>query len=336
MKGNIRFTEQRDFLSWLIRSGEAGFSLCEERFIMKSEWREMRHLVISVLFLALLVAGSASAQSEPSSGAAKPSDAPVDPQKAEIIRQIISATRANDLVKQMIDSTMPQVMSNLRQNPLLPPAFIDEAQIKLSERFKTLDLTQFAVPVYSKNFTTEELRQILAFDQSPLGQKVARLQPAIYSEVAAGAKAKGQQIGMDVAREILAEHPEYVRQIQENQRKMQAQTGSAATPPEEPVHKIGDGVTAPVLIKKQEPQYTKEALDAKLNGSVLLSIVVDSTGTPRNIQVVRSLGMGLDEKAIEAVQQWRFQPGTKDGKAVATAARVEVNFRTLQNPPQEQ
>ena len=65
---------------------------------------------------------------------------------------------------------------------------------------------------------------------------------------------------------------------------------------------------------------------------MLLSIVVDVDGLPKDIKVVRPLGSGLDEKAIEAVEQWRFKPGMKDGKAVATRAQVEVNFRLLDKP----
>jgi periplasmic protein TonB len=61
----------------------------------------------------------------------------------------------------------------------------------------------------------------------------------------------------------------------------------------------------------------------------LLSLVVDANGTPRDIHVVRQLGLGLDEKAIEAVMKWRFRPGMKGGRAVATQATVEVTFRLL-------
>ena len=62
---------------------------------------------------------------------------------------------------------------------------------------------------------------------------------------------------------------------------------------------------------------------------MLLSIEVNASGTASNIKVVRSLGLGLDEKAIEAVKQWKFKPGYKDGKPVTVAAPIEVNFRLL-------
>jgi len=93
--------------------------------------------------------------------------------------------------------------------------------------------------------------------------------------------------------------------------------------------RIGGGVSAPVPIFKPEPEYSEEARKAKFQGTVMLAIVVDTDGKAKDIRVVRSLGMGLDEKAIEAVAKWRFKPGYKDGKPVPVKANVEVNFRLL-------
>jgi len=95
------------------------------------------------------------------------------------------------------------------------------------------------------------------------------------------------------------------------------------------IYRVGGGVSQPMLVKKVEPEYSEEARKAKFQGTVVLSIIVDEAGMPRNIRVARALGLGLDEKAIEAVRQWRFRPGYKDGKAVAVYASVEVNFRLL-------
>jgi len=94
-------------------------------------------------------------------------------------------------------------------------------------------------------------------------------------------------------------------------------------------YKIGGGVSAPVPVFKPEPEYSEEARKAKWQGAVLLELVVDADGVPQNIKVIRSLGLGLDQKAIEAVQKWRFKPGQKDGKAVPVSANIEVNFRLL-------
>jgi protein TonB len=85
--------------------------------------------------------------------------------------------------------------------------------------------------------------------------------------------------------------------------------------------------TSPTLVHKVEPHYTKEALDAKLQGEVRLSFVVGSDGIPSDIKVVRALGMGLDEKAVECLQQWRFRPATNHGEPVDQKATLEVEFR---------
>ena len=95
------------------------------------------------------------------------------------------------------------------------------------------------------------------------------------------------------------------------------------------VYRVGGGVTAPIVLSKKDPEYSEEARKAKYQGTVLLSIEVSPNGLASNIKVVRSLGLGLDEKAIEAVRQWKFKPGYKDGKPVTVAATIEVNFRLL-------
>jgi TonB family protein len=93
--------------------------------------------------------------------------------------------------------------------------------------------------------------------------------------------------------------------------------------------RVGGGVSAPTLLYKVEPEYSEEARKAKYQGTVILYIEVDPAGKARNVRVVRSLGLGLDEKAIEAVNKWKFRPGYKDGKPVTVAATIEVNFRLL-------
>jgi TonB family protein len=88
-----------------------------------------------------------------------------------------------------------------------------------------------------------------------------------------------------------------------------------------------DRITAPRAIYDPQPEYSEEARKVKHQGVVVLALVVDPQGQARNIRVARSLGMGLDEKAIEAVKTWRFAPGMKDGMPVAVQVNVEVYFR---------
>src|SRR5690242_13834764 len=92
------------------------------------------------------------------------------------------------------------------------------------------------------------------------------------------------------------------------------------------VFKVGGGVSAPRIISDPEPEYSEEARKAKYQGVCVLWLVVGPDGRPRDIRVARSLGLGLDEKAIEAVKNWKFEPALKDGKPVAVQINVEVNF----------
>ncbi len=95
------------------------------------------------------------------------------------------------------------------------------------------------------------------------------------------------------------------------------------------VYRVGGGVSGPQVLLKVEPEYSEEARKARWQGVVVLSVVVDEKGQPRDLRVVRSLGLGLDQKAIEAAEKWKFKPGMKDGRPVPVAATIEVNFRLL-------
>lgn len=96
--------------------------------------------------------------------------------------------------------------------------------------------------------------------------------------------------------------------------------------------KVGMGVTPPVAVYSPEPSYSEEALKAKYQGTVVLTIVVGADGAVKQAAVVRSLGMGLDENAIETVRTWRFNPATRCGKAVAVEVSVEIAFELGTKP----
>lgn len=87
------------------------------------------------------------------------------------------------------------------------------------------------------------------------------------------------------------------------------------------------GVTAPRVVYDPEPEYSDAARKVKYQGSVILWLIVGPDGRPHNIRVQRTLGMGLDERAIEAVSKWRFAPSTLNGQPVAVEINVEVSFR---------
>ena len=86
-------------------------------------------------------------------------------------------------------------------------------------------------------------------------------------------------------------------------------------------------MSAPRALETPDPEYSEEARKAKYQGTCVLGLVVGPDGKPRDIRVARALGMGLDEKAIEAVRNWRFEPAMKDGRPVAVQINVEVSFR---------
>ena len=93
------------------------------------------------------------------------------------------------------------------------------------------------------------------------------------------------------------------------------------------VFRVGGGISAPRPISSPDPEYTEEARRAKFQGICVLGLIVDADGQPRDIRISRSVGLGLDQKAIDAVRRWRFEPARKDGRPVAVQISVEVSFR---------
>jgi TonB family protein len=93
------------------------------------------------------------------------------------------------------------------------------------------------------------------------------------------------------------------------------------------LYRIGGGVSAPVPIFTPEAEFSDEARRAKYQGVCLISLIVNANGDPVNPRVVRPLGMGLDEKALEAVRKYKFKPAMKEGKPVPVMMSIEVNFR---------
>jgi TonB family protein len=95
-------------------------------------------------------------------------------------------------------------------------------------------------------------------------------------------------------------------------------------------HRMGEtGLTPPKVASKVDPQYTEDARAAKIQGTTVLTMVVNEKGLAEKIKVKSSLNKGLDANAVAAVKQWHFEPGTLNGKPVRVAATIEVNFKLL-------
>ncbi len=93
-----------------------------------------------------------------------------------------------------------------------------------------------------------------------------------------------------------------------------------------PIYKVGNGVTPPRVLSRVAPTYTQEARDAKVQGTIMLTLEISAQGVPQNIHVVQGLGMGLDISAVQAITQWRFAPATLNGEPVPVRINSEINF----------
>jgi TonB family protein len=108
--------------------------------------------------------------------------------------------------------------------------------------------------------------------------------------------------------------------------KLEGKPRPAPETKEHAAFRVGGGVSPPHALYTPDPEYSDEARKAKYMGTVVLFLVVDPSGAPTNVQIVRPLGLGLDEKAVNAVSSWRFRPAERDGQPVSVAINVEVNF----------
>ena len=98
---------------------------------------------------------------------------------------------------------------------------------------------------------------------------------------------------------------------------------------DEPVLDIGPGITPPRVTRQVNPTYKPDAEGFRITGSVIVGLVVSSEGEPKNVHVVRSLGKGVDESAVEAVEQWQFEPARKGNQPVAVKITVEIRFHSM-------
>lgn len=107
-----------------------------------------------------------------------------------------------------------------------------------------------------------------------------------------------------------------------------SQAGTSDDKPLPPpgVYRVGNGVTSPHAIYAPDPEYTDKARKAKVNGTVIVSLIVTVEGEARDVKVTKSLTPDLDQRTIETVRTWRFKPGTKDGQPVAVQIEAEVSF----------
>jgi TonB family protein len=146
-----------------------------------------------------------------------------------------------------------------------------------------------------------------------------------------------------VAAQMTPRQIEQARQLAAEWKPKPASSGSnvgmgggigAGVGPGPGVYAAGGDVTKPVGLTQPLPPYTDEARDARIEGIMLLKAVIRKDGSVTNVQVIRGLGYGLDERAVETIaRKWRFQPGTKNGQPVNVLATIEVAFKLRTKPP---
>jgi len=112
-----------------------------------------------------------------------------------------------------------------------------------------------------------------------------------------------------------------------------AATAPATDPTIAPLRRIGGGVSSPEVLHTVDPLFSEQARAAKVGGVVLVTFIVDTNGRPQNVHVLRSVGMGLDESAVDAVKQYIFKPAMEDDKPVPVQLNAEVNFQIFGPPP---
>jgi TonB family protein len=126
----------------------------------------------------------------------------------------------------------------------------------------------------------------------------------------------------DDAKPLLAQAADIRKQLDAQSTQFRQTAGVTA-------FRVGNGVSPPTLAYKVEPEYSEEAHLTRFQGTVVVYAEIGADGTAQNMRVIRSVGLGLDEKALQAISKWKFNPGTKDGQPVPVAATIDVNFRLL-------
>jgi protein TonB len=138
---------------------------------------------------------------------------------------------------------------------------------------------------------------------------------------------------------LVASKPSHVSAMPGGEKAVDLQAASAEPNPDASgKYHLGAGVTAPKLLFAPDPEFTDEARHKRVEGVTVVSLTVDASGNPQDVRVARSMAedvnkkfkhaaMGLDQNAVEAVKQYRFQPGQFQGKPVPVEIQVSVNFR---------
>ncbi len=267
-------------------------------------------------------------------------EAKVDPALAADIRKLLELSGMLRALDAQMNQMSNSIATMMKTNPLFTEEFVDEFIRRAKQRMTVGLMEGLAVEEYAKYFTRNDIQQMIAYQQSPVGQKAATLLPQMMAELSKKAQEAGQQIGQELATELMQEHPEYLKKT-EPPPDASGVSGSAGAvphispfPPPPPPPSSQQPFTGPHieaseqetrLIRRVEPVYPPLAKAAKVQGIVQFSAIIGKDGRVESLVLLRGHPL-LVNAAKQAVLQWQYKPYTVKGEAVRIGTEIEVAF----------
>lgn len=297
---------------------------------------------MALLLPALLIsAASIVRQSSPpvpqdeSQPTAQRLSANIDPALQADLRRLMDDVGMDQLMRLQMDQMITPMGAMLKTNPQLTPAFVDEFLRRIKEQLLDGRVQDLAIQEYAKFFTHDEIQQMIAYQESPVGRKAKQVMPQVMSEMGTRMTAMSQELAKQTLTEIAQEHPEYINKPEWNGAAggvvgggigsaQRAEPDRQATPP------TGQRVDAKDeearLIKKVPPEYPPLAKAASVQGTVKFTATIGPDGKVESVTLISGHPL-LVNAAKQAVLQWQYEPLTISGKPVEVITDVQVNFK---------
>ncbi len=237
-----------------------------------------------------------------------------------------------------IDQMIQPMTVMLKGNPNLPAAFVDEYVKRLKDKLLNGQVEEVTVQEYAKFYTRQEIQQMIAYQESPVGRKARQVTPQMLAEVGSKMQELGGRLGREVAVEIMQEHPEYMYKSEPGGAAGGVTGGviggvPGAAPPPPPPPKTGNfsgqrvdqQVQEAKLIRKIDPVYPPLAKAARVQGTVRFTAVIDKDGNVESLTLVSGHPL-LVNAAKTAVLQWKYEPTIINGAPVEVITEITVTF----------
>lgn len=229
---------------------------------------------------------------------------PAAVEKQALVAKVMSAIERevdfNGLAREVTARIHPAITAEARNRK------IGEIEQVLRKHFGSRPFLERTVGAWlERRFTTDELQELADLAETRAGR---------------GALAKMIHFNDEMAELAMRELGDELRQ------------GADSTRGSEPAHptgarRVGGNVRPPRAIHRVDPQYPPAAREARVQGMVILELIIDESGSVREARILKGLPYGMDQAALDAVRQWRFEPGTQEGRPVAVIFNVTVAFR---------